>query len=223
MPERSPRYSLVILMLVVALCLTYWARLRPAVALHGADLTLMPTRLGSWTQVGADLKPDEETLSGWSIQPRDFLMRTYASPDGASIELLTIYKGLDRRGWHMSEMCFTGSGLNVKQSNITVQYAGKDIPAVKLLAEDHRFDTSMVTVYLLVQGTHGETNYLKQQLVMALSRLSQPKEGWAYVRVTCPVSTSEEDAMQHIRDFLKHASVSLVTALATPAGGSSGP
>lgn len=216
MPKRSPNYAIVLTLLVVSLCSTYWARTRPAIALNGADLGSLPTKVGTWAQEGPDVKPGKEAISGWSIRPDDFLLRTYVSPDGVPVELMVIYKGLDRRGWHMSEMCFTGSGLNVRQSNTTVPYAGSSVRAVKLVAEDERTGSSMVTVYLLVQGKHTETNYLKQQLVMSLSRLRPSNVGWAYVRVTCPISTTEGDAMREIRGFLRQASGPLLKALSVP-------
>jgi EpsI family protein len=212
MPKRSPNYILVIVMLVAAMCLTYWARSQPVTKLNPADLSSLPTTIGAWTKNGDDASPDEDTLKGWEIKSQDFLKRTYLGPDRVPMELLVIYKGLGRRGWHMSELCFTGSGYNVTQSYTNVPYAGRSVRAVKLLAQQNG-SSPMIAVYMLVQGKAVESNFMKQQVRMALGKLHPSKDGWAYVRVTSPVVGSEEGTMKSIRGFLSAASDPLLKAL----------
>lgn len=216
MAKRSPKYLLVLLMLALATGVTYWAQTRPPIALAGADLASLPAQMGEWTKDGDDWTPDKEVLDGWIVDSKDFLSRTYVNEDGLPIELMVVYKGADRRGWHLSEMCFSGSGYNVAQSSAVVPYAGESSTAVKLVAEHPSEGTKQVSVYVLAQGRRTESNFAKQQLSMALSRLRPSKHGWAFVRVTCAVTTSEEDAMNHIRRFLQAASGPLVKALTTP-------
>lgn len=212
MPKRSPNYILVMVMLVAAACATHWARCQPITELNPAELSLLPGTLGAWTKIGDDATADPDTLKGWEISGRDFLKRTYRSQDRAPIELMVIYKGLNRRGWHMSELCFTGSGYNVTQSSVVVPYAGRNVGAVKLLAEEDGA-TPLVAVYMLAQGKSVESNFMKQQAGMALGRLHPSRNGWAYIRVTSPVVESEEQTMKSIRAFLSAASGPLVKAL----------
>lgn len=214
MPKRSPNHVIVVAMLVAALCVTYWARSRPATTPNAADLSLLPTTIGVWTKSGDDVSPGKSVLEGWDIASRDFLKRTYRGPDRAPLELLVVYKGLNRRGWHMSEMCFTGSGYNVTQSYVMVPYAGKNVRAVKLLAREEQSGVSpLIAVYMLAQGKHVESNFLKQQVGMALGKLHPSKDGWAYIRVTSPVVDSEERTMKRIRGFLSDVSGPLLKAL----------
>lgn len=214
MAKRSPNYVLVLLMLVVATGITYWARTRPLIVLAGADPASLPSHIGQWAREGKDWKPDKEVLDGWLIRPDNFLSRDYIGLDGTRATLMVVYKGADRRGWHLSEMCFSGSGFNVTQSVTIVPYAGHDASAVKLVAEDSS-GTKQISVYLFAQGQRTESNFAKQQMAMALSRLRPSKDGWAFVRVTSQVVTSEEDTMKHIREFFGVVSIPLVKALTT--------
>lgn len=216
MAKRSPNYFLVALMLLVSTGITYWAHARPPVVPVAASLASLPVHIGEWSKNGDDWTPDKVTLGGWIVDAKDFLSRTYVAPDGSAVELMVVYKGLDRRGWHLSEMCFSGSGYNVTQSRTEVPYAGRNVSAVKLVAVNETEGTKEISVYLLAQERHTESNFAKQQLSMALTRLKPSKYGWAFVRVTSPVTTSEEDTMKCIRDFFSAASGPLVRALTTP-------
>jgi EpsI family protein len=222
MAKRSPNYVVILVLLLAATTITYWARLRPPIVIAGAHLNSLPTVLGRWSRQGQDGEVEKDILAGWGVSPDNFLIRTYANPRGDSVELLVVYKGLDRRGWHLSEMCFTGSGFNVTQGLAHVPYAGHTVSAVELVAVDSQTSARKVAVYLFACGKHTESSFLKQQASMALSRLRPPKYGWAYVRVTTPALGSEEDAMSSIRDFLKVASGPLVKALTCPPGFATG-
>ena len=215
MAKRSPNYFVVLLLLAVATVITYWARSRPPVIIAGADLKSLPTVLGRWTRQGLDGKADKSVRGGWIVTQDHFLMRYYSSPEGGNVELFVVYKGLDRRGWHLSEMCFTGSGYNVSQSLTEVPFAGRTVSAVKLVAVYPDTASKQVAVYLFVCGKRTESSFLKQQTSMALSRLRPPKCGWAYVRVATTALGSEADALKDIRGFLRVASAPLAKALSS--------
>ncbi len=216
MANRTPNYRLILVMLVAAAAVTYWAKVRSPVPLTGADIHSLPTTLGHWHRAGPDAKVSDGVLDGWCVSKGNFLVRTYADPEGNRVELMVVYKGLDRRGWHLSEVCFTGSGSNVRQSVTHVPYAGRMQPAVKLMAEDPNTGTEVIAVYAFARGDHAEASFVKQQWSMLLSRIRPPKDGWAFVRVTTDVDVSEEDALKSIRDFFGAASGPLVRALTRP-------
>ena len=216
MAKRSPNYIAVLLMLVVATGVTYWARTRPPIVPTGADLASLPVHIGEWSRNGKDWAAEKDVLDAWIVDAKDFLTRTYVAPDESSMSLMVVYKGLDRRGWHLSEMCFTGSGYNVTQSLTQVPYAGRNVSAVKLVAVNPADGAKEIAVYLFAQERRTESSFAKQQMSMALTRLRPSKYGWAFVRVTSPVTTSEEDTMRRIREFLQAASGPLVKALTTP-------
>lgn len=216
MAKRSPNYILVLLMLVVATGVTYWARTRPVVAASGSNLASLPAQLGEWAKYGEDSAADKEVLQSWIVESDAFLTRAYVAPDGTALTLMAVYKGFDRRGWHLSEMCFNGSGYNVTQSATRVPYAGKDVPAVKLVAVNPTEGTREIAVYFFAQGSRTEMSFGRQQMSMALTRLRPSRQGWAFVRVTSTVTISDEDTLAHIRGFLRSASGPLIKALTTP-------
>lgn len=216
MAKRTPNYILVVLMLMGSIAVTYWAHARPYIAPLGADLRSLPVRIGDWSRSGDDWTPDEETLNGWIVEPKDFLSRTYVTDDGASVNLMVVYKGFDRRGWHLSEMCFSGSGYNVAQTRTRVFYGGRDVSAVKLVAENPNDNSEEIAVYLLARGRETESNFARQQVSMALTRLRPSRYGWAFIRVTTPVTGSRTEALRQIRRFFKDASSPLERALTTP-------
>jgi EpsI family protein len=178
-----------------------------------ANLVSLPSDIGSWSKSAPDSLIEKDVLDGWGVTSQNFLMREYTNPDGDHVSLMLIYKGLDRRGWHLSEMCFSGSGYNVDQSTSTVPYAGADASAVKLVAEDIQQGTTVVSVYWFAQGSRTESDFVKMQTSMALARLNPPKDGWAFIRVTSNVTSSADDSMRQIRDFVKSASDPLIKSL----------
>lgn len=206
MAKRTPNYFLVLLMLVISIFITYWAQNRPAIALTGANIKSIPTSINGWNRDGADISVDKGVLDGWNVTNDNFLMRDYVGRNGDRVNLMVVYKGRDRRAWHLSEMCFNGSGYNVDRTYTQVPYAGKEIPAVKLYAEDKTDNIKTLGVYFFASGRHAEGSFLKQQLMMATTRLHPTKYGWAFVRVTSSVDESQEDTLKRIRQFLKDSS-----------------
>ena len=217
MAKRSPNYILILVLLLIAGIITYWAQFRSPVALTRADVHALPVELGNWTKHGSDGEVNSGVLKGWNVNKDNFLFRTYTNLSGGSVELMVVYKGLDRREWHLSEVCYGGSGSNVKQSIGKVPWASKSVKVVKLVAENENEGTKVISVYFFANGKHTESDFTKQQGSMLLSRLSPPEHGWAFVRVTSPVVTSEEDAQNDICEFLKSASDPLVRVLTCPA------
>ncbi len=213
MHKRTPNYILVLVLLLASTCITYWARSRPALAAANARLQALPTKVGAWSREGKDWKPEKNVLEGWLVNPDSFLSRTYVDKDGTRMALMLVYKGRDRRGWHVSEMCFSGSGYNVDQSITAVPYAGRNVNAVKLVAEDQNLGEKQMAIYWFAQGRKTESSFLRQQVDMALTRLRPSKYGWAFIRVTSPVVSSEEKTLGQIRSFIRTMSDPLLCVL----------
>lgn len=210
---KRPNYSAVVLILLASIAITGWAQTRESIAPAGSDLASLPKQIGSWSSDSSSVQLDKQSLEGWNIKTKDSLKRVYVDKYGTPLELMVIYKGNDRRSWHVSEMCFSGSGYNVKQSTTIIPYAGRNIDAVKLFVEEPNSGSQSVSVYFFAQGTHTEYNFTIQQLKMALNRLHPSRDGWAYIRVTSPVLISEKDTESKIREFFAAASEEIVRAL----------
>ncbi|MGI6296553.1 MAG: exosortase C-terminal domain/associated protein EpsI [Armatimonadota bacterium] len=212
---KRPNYAAVVLILFISIAITCWAHTRESIAPAGSDLASLPAQIGSWTSSGKPLQFDKQSLEGWNIAAKDSLKRVYVDKYGTPLELMVIYKGNDRRSWHVSEMCFSGSGFNVKQSTAKIPYAGRKIDAVKLFVEEPNSGAQSVAIYFFARGAHTEHNFTVQQLKMALSRLHPSQYGWAYVRATSPVLISEKDTEDKIRKFFAAASKEIVRSLTT--------
>lgn len=213
MAKRTPNYVLVLLMFIVSGFFTYWANARPAIALTKASIKSIPSQIKGWVQDGDDIDPGKDVLAGWSVTSDNFLIRNYVNSDGNRMSLMLVYKGRERRNWHLSEMCFSGSGYNVKMSYAGVPYVEQTVNAVKLEAENNETATKDIAVYFFVSGKQAEGSFLKQQLLMATNRLHPSKYGWAFVRVTSPVITSKKETMKAIRQFLKDSSDEIAYSL----------
>ena len=218
MAERRPNYIAISLMLLLAMAVTYWAQTRPILVLASSNLAALPASLGKWTADNVSSGFSEGSLEAWGVTGADAIKRVYIDEEGTPLELLVIYKGQNRRGWHVSEMCFEGSGYNVKQSSTQISYAGVECTAVKLNVQDPNSGLTSLSVYFFAEGHDTEFNFAAQQLKMAINRLRPSEYGWAYVRATSPVLISEEVTEEKIRSFFAAASDSLVTALTTSRG-----
>jgi EpsI family protein len=214
MAQRTPNYALVAIMLLLSAAITLWAHTRPPMVVPQVKLSALPASLGDWRQQGADDVIEKGVLEGWIVPAESFLSRSYTDPQGDPVNLMVVYKGQDRRGWHLSEMCYSGSGYNVRQCVVDIPYGKENTKAVQLIAESTADGSKSISVYWFVQGRRTESNFAKQQLAMALSRLDPPKEGWAFIRVTGYVTTSEDATMAQIRDFIRSASDPLLSVLA---------
>jgi len=213
MDQRTPNYKLILGILVVVCAATYWARLKPVRVLFTADLDALPKAIGSWT--GADMpveQPIREILNADKI-----LSRSYVNTDEDSgLSLWIVYRKFGRRDFaHRPEMCYPASGWEITgKGRTTVPYGGRDIQAVKVVAEKGL--DSEVIVYWFASGERTEASFAKQQLWMALDRLRTQKYGWAFIRVSCLITDTEENALKRIRGFLSAASIPLAKVLREP-------
>ena len=200
MAKRTPNYVLVFVMFAVAGALTHGIRNLPAKALFSADLGSVPHHIGAWT--GEDGEISEEVKKG--IEADSTLSRLYTRP-GSDYYMgaLVVYRRYGRRGFvHRPEMCYPAAGWEIlSKGTTTVPYAGRETQAVVIVAE--REYEKEVVVYWFASGDRLESNYVRQQLRMALDRLTPRKYGWAFVRINAPVVSTEEETLDEIRAFLK--------------------
>lgn len=201
---------MILAMLVIATGVTYWVRAKPMQVLFSADLSKFPMQVGNWRgerdDLGAELQKtlDADDLVSFSYQSEDSYDR---------LGLMIAYRRYGRRGFaHRPEMCYPASGWTViSTSYVKVPYDGRDIQAKEVVAE--KDDQREIIVYWFASGERTEANYVKQQYWMALDRLRTQKYGWAFVRVNCPVTITDDDARAEIRRFLQSASAPLASIL----------
>lgn len=209
MVQQTPKYGIVLAAFVVACAVTYWIGLRPVPAIFDADLKSLPMKLDSWQ--GSDLPLDAVTRR--ILGADEVISRSYTDELPEPVNLLVVYRKYGRRDFaHRPEACFPASGYEiVVKRHAKVPYGGKDVDAIQVIAQKE--EERVLILYWFASGGKTEANFAKQQLLMALDRLSPRKFGWAFIRVTCPVFYSDEDTMQRIRTFMSTASRPLEDAL----------
>ena len=198
MDQQTPKYGIVLLAFAVACALTYWIRLKPVPAVIDVDLGGLPITLGDWH--GEDAAVDEETRKG--IGADELVSRIYSDGSLDDVALLVVYRKYGRRGFvHRPEMCFPAAGYEIiGKGHTKVPYGSRDVDAIRVVAQKE--GDKVVILYWYVSGERTVADFARQQLLMALDRLSPHKYGWAFIRVTCPVLYSEEDAVERMRSFL---------------------
>ena len=210
MAKRAPSYIIVFAMLLVAMVASYWVRAKPVRVLFSADLNSLPLQITGWNGTKGTFSEDlRKVLEADSIASVTYTNESYAEPLG----LLVVYRQYGRRGFvHRPEMCYPAAGWQiVRNSYTTVPYDGRDIAAREVVAEND--NAREVIVYWFASGERTEANYVKQQYWMTLDRLKTQKYGWAFIRINCPVVTSDEATRQTIRSFARAASPALVKIL----------
>ncbi|MGQ9579325.1 MAG: exosortase C-terminal domain/associated protein EpsI [Armatimonadota bacterium] len=210
MDKQTPNYKLVLAVLIFTCALTYWARFKPVRVLFTADLDSLPKTIGTWE--GRDL-PIEKSIR--DIMSADKLLyRVYVgkNPD-YPVSVWIVYRKFGRREFvHRPEMCYPAVGWEITRKRyVTLPYGGREVEAVEVVAT-REIDTEII-VYWFVSGDRTEANFAKQQLIMALDRLRAQKYGWAFIRLSIPVVDTEQNALNHLRSFLRVASTPLVRVL----------
>jgi EpsI family protein len=179
------------ILLGVAAILTgyFWAR--PTLLADGADVTAIPKQIGDWQAV-YDVQDSGDVMKQQSAD--SYLHRYYRRPsDGMVIELLAVYRRYGRRDFaHRPDQCYPAAGFQITQQDATtLTWARRQETARHLLAEPGNaklangapYPASMTTTYLFVSGNRTESDFLKQQLWMALERVFRNKNGWTFIRL----------------------------------------
>jgi EpsI family protein len=213
MVKRSPEYALVFGMLIVAIIASYWMREKPTAVLFSPDLEAFPTIIASWT--GRDLEIVSEVRN--ALNADTVLSRAYWNTDyGSTAGLLVVYRKYGRRDFiHRPEACYPAAGWKIVETgHTTVPYGGRNIDAVKVIAE--KDEMREIIVYWFASADRVVANYMKQQYLMSLDRFQTRKYGWSFIRVNCQAMDSDEETMDTIRQFCRSISGPLVRVLNAP-------
>lgn len=188
---REPKLIKPAILLGVAAALTgyFWAR--PTLLAEGADVSAIPQRIGEWQAV-LDVQDSDNVMKQQNAD--SYLHRYYRRPsDGMVIELLAVYRRYGRRDFaHRPDQCYPAAGFQItQQDTTTLAWAGRQEPAKHLVADpgnakltnQEPYPASMTTSYLFVSGNRSESDFLKQQLWMALERVFRNKNGWTFIRL----------------------------------------
>ena len=219
---RTPRYNTVIVTLAVVFGLSLYFGSRGENISAVADVTTIPRNVPGWKCLG-DMKMDEATMK--QILADSYIDRMYQNEQGQVVELLVVYRRFGRREFsHRPELCYPAGGYTITQKNLTtLPYAGADRTAISLVADgsnvaraDGKVGVPTTTVsYLFASGKKTESDFMRQQIWMAVERLIPNKNGWTFVRMSSMRTTTDADALQAQKEFMKAYAPSIEKVITT--------
>lgn len=202
-----PKLALLGAMMVITVVLSVFATLQSKIPAARANVRVLTPELGRWRCVGSD-------ISDSALADADsYLIRNYLRDDGQKVQLLLVYRRYGRREFaHRPDFCFPAGGFKeLKRDNGTLAWAGRDDTAVHMLFDgkevqrmDGKKGVPITTVsYFFVSGNRSESDFMRQQLIMAGERLFPNKNGWTFVRLVSERVTTDDDAQAAQQDFMK--------------------
>lgn len=199
---KNNHFIIVFVILVAAMLVSLPSYLIVPKEKSEAIVAKLPMQIGAWQ--GKDLPIEERAYE--ILETKNLILREYAKGED-KVYLYIIYSQDNRKVSHPPEVCFEGSGVTiVKKDKIPMELANnKKIFANELIVE--KAGISNIVVYWYKAGEYYVNNYLKQQLQIALSRLSFKHTSGALIRLSAEVSSANpERALENIRSFIKEAS-----------------
>ena len=207
---RTPRYNFLIGTLAVVFGLGLYFGSRGENISSVADVTTIPRDLPGWKYLG-DMKMDDATMK--QILADSYVDRIYQNEQGQVVELLVVYRRFGRREFsHRPELCYPAGGYTITHKGLTtLPYGGEEKTAVTLTADgtnvaraDGKVGVPNTRVsYLFASGKRTESDFMRQQIWMAVERLIPNKNGWTFVRMSSMRTTNDADALLAQKDFMR--------------------
>jgi EpsI family protein len=184
-----------------------WAYLGEA-HVNRHELNNFPVELGDWKQEGGDQRFDAQTLS--VLRASDYLLRSY-SKDGRRANLYVGYYATQRDGatYHSPLNCLPGAGwamTNPAMVSIALP-GGENFVANKYVIQNGSYRELMIYWYQ-GRGRKVASEYWGK-IYTVVDSVRLRRSDAAMVRVTVPITTSEDAALQSARDFAAATSSTL--------------
>lgn len=158
---------------VVALVAYLPARMDEALL---ASVAKFPMSFGEWS--GKEIPVDERTYE--ILETRNLFIREYQNTAGEKVYLYVVYSEDNRKVSHPPELCLQGGG-----ETITSEAKMQLTPSIEgTMLSVQKGDTRQVFVYWFKAGKEYTNSYLKQQMKVALARLSGKRLAGALIRVS---------------------------------------
>jgi EpsI family protein len=201
-------WGLFVVLIIAGALVNSWALLGEA-HVERKELKNFPTQVGTWTQKGVDQRLDEQTMS--VLKASDYLLRDYHSTTGQFANYYVGYYASQRDGssFHSPLNCLPGSGWTMTAPGTTTVTLdnGKTFEANKYVIENEGVRQLMLYWY---QGRgRVVVNEYWGKVFTVLDSISMRRSDAAMVRITVPVTTSDDDALNAAKDFAKATSLSL--------------
>jgi EpsI family protein len=173
-------------------------------------LSEMPSEVGSWHQVGADQRFDQQTES--VLRADDYLSRSYALPDGRTASFYVGYYASQRTGatYHSPLNCLPGSGWEMDEAaSVTITPANGE-PAF----EANRYivqngDNRQLLIYWYQGRGRKVASEYWGKIYTVIDSVRLRRSDGSMVRVMMPVGQSEEATLKAAVDLAGQISPAL--------------
>jgi EpsI family protein len=199
--NSSWRFRLLLVVLIMfGILVNAWAYLGEA-HVQPQQLKNFPVQMGAWKQEGSDQRFDEQTMS--ILRASDYLLRGYRLENGQRASLYVGYYATQRDGasYHSPLNCLPGSGWSMADpALITIKSPdGKSFVANKYVIENGSTRELMIYWYQGRGRIIASEYWGKVYTVLDSVRLRRSDA--AMVRVTVPIMSSNDAALESAREF----------------------
>jgi EpsI family protein len=199
---------LLVLIVLVGVVVNTWSYLGEA-RVERQHLNDFPETVGQWRKVGADKILDDETLK--VLRASDYLLRDFEKPEGTVANLYVGYYASQRSGatYHSPLNCLPGSGwtLSAPGKATIAMPDGSSFVANKYIIQNGDFRNMMIYWYQ-GRGRNVASEYWGK-IYTVLDSVSKRRSDGAMVRVTVPITDSEQSAERSAIEFASAATAVL--------------
>jgi EpsI family protein len=209
MSKSSVRFAvLLIAIIAVGVVVNAWAYLGEA-HVDRKELQGFPEQIGEWQQARPDQILDDATMA--VLRASDYLLRDYRRADGQTANFYVGYYASQREGasYHSPLNCLPGSGWTLSQpGKVMIPLPdGSSFAANKYVIENGDYRSLMIYWYQGRGRTVASEYWGKVYTVIDSVRLR--RSDGAMVRVTVPLGTSEEPALNAAVDLSSKTAAAL--------------
>ncbi len=195
MSMRSKQVQFWLLVVVLVACgglIHAWERAGEA-RIERRELKEFPARLGQWQQSGADVRFSAATED--ILRASDYVLRSYATPDGRSASVYIGYYTTQRAGavYHSPLNCMPGSGWTLRDHELVRVEPADGSPAfeanryvIQNASERHAL------VYWYQGRGRATANEYRDKLYTVWDSIGRRRSDGAMVRVIVPVRGADE-------------------------------
>jgi EpsI family protein len=160
------------------------------------NLLDIPSTIGPYKQVGADIDPGDRVRE--ILQTNAIVTRQYVSPGGWPVELMIVHTGQTRGSLHFPEVCLVGQGWEVRE-----QYSapvGFLFTAKRLVI--FRGDRSQAVLYWFKTGSQLTGNYFLNTLNWVLGKITFGEPSSSMIRLSTVIGRQgDEVSFRVLEDF----------------------
>ncbi len=165
-------------------------------------LSEMPSAVGSWRQVGADQRFDQQTES--VLRADDYLSRSYALPDGRTASFYVGYYASQRTGatYHSPLNCLPGSGWEMNEAapvTITPANGEPAFEANRYIVQNG--DNRQLLIYWYQGRGRKVASEYWGKIYTVIDSVRRRRSDGSMVRVMMPVGQSEEATLKAATDL----------------------